>query len=201
MNRLAGWLRRPPAVLRAGHPSLRMKSVANFQAEPVKVAELNSHKLERVVREMRTVFDSPYTPVVGLAAPQIGHPLRLIAYRLEDAKLLKESNMARVPLTFMVNPELSVTDRRPESEWVSDYESCESVPHYNAKVKRANEVKVQGLDLDGNPVTVNAKGFLAKVLQHECDHLEGQLYIDKMDPKSFRHDKYIDKYEVYTPRK
>lgn len=95
--------------------------------------------------------------------------------------------------------------------------SCESIPNYNALVKRAGRVKVDALDLEGNKVTVNAAGFLARLLQHEMDHLEGLMYVDKMDTKSFRHDKviagsplafccqsyiisrsqYIDKYEVH----
>ncbi|KAJ3161297.1 RNAPII degradation factor [Geranomyces michiganensis] len=194
MNRISGWFKRPPAVLRAGHPSLRLR------AEPVNPADLPSHQLARVVSDMRAVFASPYTPVVGLAAPQIGHPLRIIAYRVTDAALLKERKIAAVPLTFLVNPVLTITDRATQAKWAAEYESCESVPQYNAKVRRANEVKVEGLDLDGGKVTVHAQGFLARVLQHEVDHLEGKLYIDIMDPKSFRHDKYIDKYEVYASR-
>ncbi|KND01489.1 peptide deformylase [Spizellomyces punctatus DAOM BR117] len=193
-SRLTGWFRKAPTVLRAGHPSLRVK------AEPIKVEDIPTQKIQRVIREMKGVFSSPYTPVVGLAAPQIGHPIRLIAYRLEDKKLLEERRIDPVPLTFLINPTLLITDKDPETKWSAEYESCESVPNYNALVKRAGHVKVEALDLKGNKVSFSTGGFLARLLQHEMDHLDGVLFTDRMDCKSFRHDKYIDKYELYTGR-
>ncbi|KAI8999508.1 peptide deformylase [Gaertneriomyces semiglobifer] len=193
LNKLQGLFQKAPKVLRAGHPGLRHK------ADAVKISEITSPKIQRVVTEMRQVFSSPLTPLVGLAAPQIGHPLRIMAYQVTDKQLLKEKAMSPVPLTFLVNPELSILDQSPASSTV-DYESCESIPHYNGLVSRADAVRVLAYDLEGNPITVNARGFLARVLQHEVDHLDGILYIDRMDTKSFRHDMYIDKYETYRRR-
>ncbi|KAI9105491.1 peptide deformylase [Phlyctochytrium arcticum] len=197
--RITGWLKRPPSVLRAGHPSLRIT------AEPVKLNELGSQRLNRVINDMRAVFGSPYVPVIGLAAPQVGHPLRIIAYRVEDDKLLKEHRMQPVPLTFLINPELVILNKDKASmadskHWSSEYESCESVPNYNALVRRAKKVQIDAFDLKGEKVAFKAEGLLARILQHEVDHLNGTLYTDHMDCKSLRHDKYIDKYEVYKGR-
>ncbi|TPX62069.1 hypothetical protein PhCBS80983_g00619 [Powellomyces hirtus] len=190
MNRIAALFQKGPKVLRAGHPSLRLK------ADPVPPSDITSHKITRVITDMRSVFTSPYTPVVGLAAPQVGHPYRIIAYELSDSKLLAERKIARQPLTFLINPQLTILS--PQHKWTEEYESCESVPRYNGRVKRAMEVKVEALDLEGKKVSIHANGFLARVLQHECDHLDGRLFVDIMDSKSFRADEYIDKYEVYS---
>ncbi|KAJ3047568.1 Peptide deformylase 1A, chloroplastic/mitochondrial [Rhizophlyctis rosea] len=186
IQKLTGVFKKPTPILRAGHPTLRIKAL------PVKPTELKSYQFQDVVRQMTRAFESAYTPTIGLSAPQIGHPMRLIAYRIEDPKYLKEHKIEPVPLTFIVNPTLKVLS----SQTSTDYETCESVPSYNALVKRATEVKVDGLDLEGKEITVNAKGVVARVLQHEVDHLDGLLYVDKMEPRSMRHDKYIDKYEL-----
>ncbi|KAI9205496.1 peptide deformylase [Polychytrium aggregatum] len=187
-------LKRPPTVLRAGHPLLRLK------ADPVSPAELTTPKFKKIVSQMKEVFSSPYTPVIGLSAPQIGHSVRLIAVQVTDSKTLKEKNMKPFPLTFMVNPEVTIVDTDARN-WVSDYESCESVPSYNALVKRAESVKVKSLDLDGKEVSNEFHGLLARIVQHEVDHLDGKLYIDCMDHGSLRHDKYIDQFEIHTRTK
>ena len=127
---------------------------------------------------------------MGLSAPQIGHSLCIIAYEFKDPQMIKQKRLSPTPLTFIINPILQMTDRQKDSQsWVPEYESCESVPHYNALVKRASSVKVSGWDLNGNDVDIKADGFLARVLQHEMDHLQGTLYIDKMVHQTLRHDR------------
>ena len=103
---------------------------------------------------------------------------------------------APIPLTFYVNPKLSVLDRSPKSKWPAHYESCESVPNYNALVRRAQHVKLDAWNLNGEDVSVNAFGILARMFQHEVDHLNGVAYTDIMEEKTLRHDKYIDVYDV-----
>ncbi|KAI8818838.1 peptide deformylase [Fimicolochytrium jonesii] len=186
---------RPQILLNAGHPTLRTKAL------PVDPTTLQNPNIQRVITQMRLVFDSPYTPVVGLAAPQIGHPLRIIAYRITDPAILTSKSIPKpIPLTFLVNPVLTITDKRHPREWNAEYESCESVPMYNAVVRRAEKVHVQGIGLEGERVAVNANGFLARVLQHEIEHLDGKLFVDVMEAGSLRHDKYIDKYEFREQR-
>ena len=116
--------------------------------------------------------------------------MQLIAYQLQDKKTLESLNLSTpIPLTFIVNPHISILDRTPEKDWAAEYESCESVPHYNALVKRAKAVQIRGWDLEGKDFKVKAEGFLARILQHEMDHLQGVMYTDKMIQKSLRHDK------------
>jgi peptide deformylase len=142
---------------------------------------------------MTSVFDSPFHPIVGLAAPQVGHSLRIIAYKLTDRTFLKEKGIpSQIPLTFLVNPSIKVTD---DSKWVSEYESCESLPNYNTLVKRQSKVIVTGLDSEGKDVKFRAAGFLARLIQHEVDHLDGITLVDRMEPKSLRHDNYVGRFE------
>jgi len=105
---------------------------------------------------------------VGLAAPQVGRPIRLI---LVDAGGPDERNDLRV----FINPRLTVLDPTK----VEEEEGCLSVPfNYRAPVNRAAKVAVDALDLDWNPVHVEAEGLLAVCLQHELDHLEGKVFLE-----------------------
>jgi peptide deformylase len=127
-------------------------------------------------------------PGVGLAAPQIGVDLALIV--LEDsaalmARLSPEERAARgrvaFPLKVIVNPVLSTHGEAR----ATFFEGCLSVPGYMALVERALEVEVTGVDEDGDPVTWRAAGWPARILQHEVDHLEGTLYVDRMIARTF----------------
>jgi peptide deformylase len=130
-------------------------------------------------------------PGVGLAAPQIGVGLRVIV--LEDteermAALAPEARAARgrrpFPLTVIVNPELTaVGDGR-----ATFFEGCLSVRGYAALVERAREVDVRGFDLAGRPFAWRVDGWPARILQHEVDHLDGTLYVDRMRSRSFCHE-------------
>jgi peptide deformylase len=104
-----------------------------------------------------------------------------------------------IPLTFVVNPKITLL--QPQSEWEADYESCESIPNYNALVYRSNTVTINGWDLNGAPLQFDAEGVVARIIQHEYDHLQGILYVDKMIQKTFRHDEYIDEYDQYVRKR
>ena len=106
---------------------------------------------------------------IGLAAPQIGEMIRMITVDITGPE--KREN-----LRVLVNPELEmIGDEEVESE-----EGCLSVEDYRAPVARAEQVKVRATDLDGKPVEFEADGLLAVCLQHECDHLDGKLFIDRI---------------------
>lgn len=109
-------------------------------------------------------------PGVGLAAPQVGVPLRVIVVEHEDE------------LYTVVNPEIIKS-----SGEVTDEEGCLSAPHWQAPVSRAKNVLVKGRDRDGKEVRIKAEGWLARIFQHEVDHLEGVLFLDKVHDRATIH--------------
>ena len=105
---------------------------------------------------------------VGLAAPQVGISRRLICYDLSE-----ERNQPQV----LLNPRVVERSGR-----VVEEEGCLSVPGVNGKVKRAARVVVEGLTLEGEAIRVEAEGLAARMFQHECDHLDGVLFCDRLGP-------------------
>jgi peptide deformylase len=180
---LGAWLAalgdRPP-IVQAGARVLR------HPAESVPSSLLATPALRALVRVMTDVMRD--APGVGLAAPQIGVPLRVfVAEDLETriADLPEGSAALRrrvaLPLTVLVNPKLS-----PEGdERATFFEGCLSVRGYGALVSRWQSVSVRGVDAEGRPVSLRLDGWPARIMQHEFDHLEGTLYIDRMMPRSF----------------
>src|SRR5579884_1780117 len=167
-------------IYQAGQPRLRQK------AKDVTGARLKQQSTQELIDLMiKTLRDAPG---VGLAAPQVGEALKIIVIE-DQAKyhdvippaILKAQARHKVPLTVLVNPRLTITDKTDEL-W---FEGCLSIDGYVAAVNRARAVKVEALDRHGRPVTVNANGWQARILQHELDHLNGVLYIDKMKQSSF----------------
>ncbi len=107
---------------------------------------------------------------IGLAAPQVGIPLRLIVMDVSGPE-------KRESLLCLVNPKLTPD---PEAGTVETEEGCLSVRQYRSKVKRHARVHLDALDLDGNPVSMDAEGLPAVCLQHEVDHLDGKLFLDRI---------------------
>lgn len=143
-------------VRRYGDPVLRRR------AAPV---EAVTPEIRRIVVDM---IDTMYDEVgIGLAAPQVGIPLRLIVIADE------ESREARA----LVNPVITEQGGQATAE-----EGCLSIPGIFAPVTRAAWVTVEARTLDDVPVAVKGRGLLARVLQHEIDHLDGVLFIDRLDP-------------------
>ena len=143
---------RPIMVL--GNPVLRNKAkrVSRFDQS---ISALVTDMIE-TMRE---------APGVGLAAPQIGVPLRVAVVETEKDQL-----------HVLINPEIV----KIEGEWDPD-EGCLSVPGYWAKVRRGSRVTVKARDLKGKEIRLTGEGLLAQALQHEIDHLNGMLYIDRLD--------------------
>ncbi|MGH2350494.1 MAG: peptide deformylase [Chloroflexota bacterium] len=109
-------------------------------------------------------------PGVGLAAPQVGVPLRVIVLEHEDQ------------LFVVINPEIV---KRSGEE--TDEEGCLSAPHWQGPVTRATSLVVKGRDRDGKEVRIKAEDWLARILQHEIDHLEGTLFLDRVQDRSQIH--------------
>jgi peptide deformylase len=142
---------------------------------PDKRLREGSEPIAEVTDEIRTLandmLDVMYDePGIGLAAPQVGEPIRLIVV---DTQWTQEG-AERNPL-ILVNPEI----RNPEGKLIWK-EGCLSVPDFEAEVERAERVKFSARDLDWKEVAMDATGLLAVCLQHEVDHLDGVLFIDRI---------------------
>jgi len=132
-----------------------------------------------------TMYDAPG---VGLAAPQIGEPLQLavIEDKAEYHKNLSEADLRErerrpVPFHVIINPKIELLTE-PD---VAYHEGCLSLPGFMAVVPRARKVRVTCLDERGTQKIIEASGWYARILQHEIDHLNGRLYIDRMKSETF----------------
>lgn len=167
-------------VCQVGDPVLRSHAVA------VDPAAITGPEIQLVINNMVKVMRK--LECVGLSAPQIGVPLRILALEYPK-KMLEESSPASrevrglsvQPLRIFVNPQLRVLD----GQTVLFQEACESISGFSATVPRYLSVEVSGLNEKGEAVTWQASGWPARILQHEMDHLDGILYIDRMDSKTF----------------
>lgn len=145
-----------------GHPVLARR------ADPV--ADAKASEIQRLIDDMvDTMRDAGGA---GLAAPQVHVPLRLVIFHAPAAR----SEGEPVPLTVLINPEIEPLD----AELQVGYEGCLSLPGMTGAVPRWRRIRYRGLDRDGNPVERVAEGFHARVVQHECDHLDGVLYPSRM---------------------
>lgn len=112
---------------------------------------------------------------IGIAAPQIGEPTRVAVIAIDRASS-RYPDMDDFPLTVFVNPRVTVVDATEQGFW----EGCLSVPNLRGYVLRPRGVRVDFLDKTGQPKALWAEGFLATVVQHELDHLDGVLFVDRV---------------------
>jgi peptide deformylase len=170
----------PLTILQVGEPVLRQR------AADVSIADIGGERIQQLIARMRDTMRT--APGVGLAAPQIGESLRLavVEDRHEylqgaDPTWLAEREREPVPFYVLVNPELTIL----ETESIEFFEGCLSVAGFTALVPRARAVRVRFFDGHGIRRMVEARGWHARILQHEIDHLDGTLYVDRMDTWSF----------------
>ena len=129
----------------------------------------NDRHLQGLIDDMiETMYAAPG---IGLAAPQVGVSKQLIVIDVSH----RQEGEERTPLLVLINPVIKATEGEMESE-----EGCLSLPGYITTVKRAEKITVQGLDRKGTPVEVEGEGLLCRALQHEIDHLNGTLLIDRI---------------------
>ena len=166
-------------IVQAGDPVLRVPS------RPLSLDEIQSSAIQQLIADMRETMRN--APGVGLAAPQVGLPLQLAV--IEDAPEyqanatpaeLAERERQVVPFHVIINPVLTLEPGTP----VEFFEGCLSVDGWMALVARAVAVRVDALDENGRDVRLVARGWHARILQHEIDHLHGTLCIDRMDPRT-----------------
>ena len=168
-------------IVQAGDPVLRQG------ARPLSPAEIVDREIQGLIGRMRQVmYDAPG---VGLAAPQVGFSLQLavIEDREEYHKDATPQHLAereRRPVAFhaIINPKITEVSDEMMAEF---HEGCLSLPGYTAIVARARRVRVECLDEHAQPRVIEAAGWYARILQHEIDHLQGTLYIDRMKSRSF----------------
>lgn len=175
-----------------GHPVLREK------ARDVAPDELRSPEVQRFIDDLvETMRDARGA---GLAANQVYEPIRICAIEVADNP--RYPYKPNIPLTVLVNPSIEVlTDRAFEN-----YEGCLSVPNLRGVVPRYTEVRVRGLDRHGEPFERVAKGLTAGTFQHEIDHLDGVLFVDRVsDSKTlctwaeferFHRDAFVERIEA-----
>jgi peptide deformylase len=153
-------------VARLGFPSLRTA------AQPVATDRINSPEFQRLIDDMvETMYEYHG---VGLAAPQVHLPIQLAVLEVQNHPRYPE--MPPVPLTILVNPEVSILDRST----VDEFEGCLSIPDLRGLVPRFKELRVKALGRKGEPLDFTARDFHARVIQHETDHLKGEVYLDRM---------------------
>ena len=167
-------------IVQAGNPILRQR------ARALSVEEIRSREMQKLIEAMRERMHE--APGVGLAAPQLGLGIQLAV--IEDreeyhkevpAALLLERERRPVPFHAIINPMLEPIGE----EQAEFFEGCLSLAGFSALVPRARAVRVTCLDERGEPRVIEASGWYARILQHEIDHLNGALYIDRMRTRSF----------------
>jgi len=153
-------------IARMGHPVLSCISEV--------VQDPTSPEVQNLIRNMvETMNDADGT---GLAAPQVHIPLRIVVYFVQSAR----SDGKDVPLTALINPEITPVGRTIDYDW----EGCLSVPGLVGLVPRFTHIRIAADTPDGTRIEQEVDGFHARVLQHECDHLDGILYPQRMDDLS-----------------
>jgi peptide deformylase len=167
-------------IVQAGNPVLRQR------ARPLSVAEIRSREIQKLIESMRVCMHE--APGVGLAAPQLGLALQLAV--IEDREeyhkdvseaLLQERERRPVPFHAIINPAIEQVG----DETAEFFEGCLSLSGFTALVPRARTLRVNCLDERGEQKVIEASGWYARILQHEIDHLNGTLYIDRMSSRSF----------------
>jgi peptide deformylase len=175
-------------VSRMGHPVLRKK------VKPVLLSEITSAPIQRLVDDMtQTMLE--YNGA-GLAAPQVHEDLRLFVAQVIDDHEDEEEDHARKPeILALFNPEIKPASRRVEEDW----EGCLSIPDLRGLVPRHHDITVKGYDRSGRPIELQATGFMARVIQHETDHLDGVLFLDRM--KSLDSLSFIEEFARYHAKR
>ena len=151
-------------IARMGHP------VLSGIASPVR--DPTAPEIKRLVADMiETTQDANGA---GLAAPQVHVSRRVVVYGVPGDPA--HPDVESVPLTILINPQITPVGSAQEEDW----EGCLSVPDLRGMVPRWRSIRVQAFGRDGAPLAFAASGFHARVVQHECDHLDGMVYLDRM---------------------
>jgi len=154
-------------IARMGHPVLRQRAG--------EVADPASPEIQRLVQNMiETMEDAPGT---GLAAPQVHVPLRVVVFKVSPGRLTGAADDTAASLTVLINPVLEPLGEEKNLDW----EGCLSVPGMMGAVPRFTRLRYRATTPDGGALDRTVSGFHARVVQHECDHLDGILYPQRVE--------------------
>jgi peptide deformylase len=153
-------------VARLGHPVIRR------MAEPLRPEEITAPATQQLIDDMLETM-AEYDGV-GLAAPQVHVSRRLVVYGVEANRRYPDA--PAIPFTVLVNPRITPDGSAREDDW----EGCLSVPDLRGQVPRFTQLEVEALGRNGEVLRYTVEGFHARILQHELDHLDGKVYLDRM---------------------
>lgn len=169
-------------IARLGHPTLRQRAL------PVTADELASPPFQQLIDNMiETMRDGEG---VGLAATQV-HVLRRVFLVEVKTPHPRYPDQPGVPLTAIVNPEIRAHSEELEDDW----EGCLSIPDLRGRVPRWRSLRLAGVDRAGREISLDAANFFARVIQHELDHLDGIVFLDRM--RDFSTLSHLREYQVY----
>ncbi len=167
-------------IARMGHPVLRTP------ARRLEPTEVRTPAIQKLIDDMIETMEE-YRGI-GLAAPQVHESVRLFVAGIEDPRAAEEEDRPKVKVIAVINPEITPVG----DDVVEDWEGCLSIPEVRGRVPRPREIRLRGLDRRGKPLELVARESPARVMQHEADHLDGVLFLDRM--KSFDTLTYLDEY-------
>lgn len=165
-------------ILTMGHPILRQRAQA--------VSKILDPGTQALVQKMSQLVDT--LPAGGLAAPQIGESVRILIFQIHPFTA-ERKGIEVIPPQILINPEITPLGTQCYEDW----EACFSLPDLMGRVSRFERVAYKGFNEKGEEVSGEARGHHARTLQHELDHLDGILYIDRM--KDLTTLLYRDQYE------
>jgi peptide deformylase len=156
-------------IARMGHPVLRKK------ARPLDPAEIRTPAVQKLIDDMIETMGEHRG--IGLAAPQVHENVRLfVAGLLDSDRSDDEHEEADLKVVVVINPEIKPVGHETSEDW----EGCLSIPDIRGRVLRPRRVKVRGLDRRGHRIELDVRDYAARVMQHEADHLDGVLFLDRM---------------------
>lgn len=171
-----------------GDPVLRRPT------ESVPIEEIASQRVQRLIDDMvETMRDADGA---GIAAPQVYESARICVIEVKNNP--RYPDFPAIPLLVLVNPVIEPQGPVPLSDRdaITMYEGCLSVPGIRGRVRRPRRVRVRALSRAGEPLDFTWEGVPAAVVQHECDHLDGVLFVDRADPTTLT---FLREYERYVP--
>ncbi len=167
-----------------GNPILRQKAM------PVNLDELvnpNNQELQRLIDDLIDTMHEEEG--VGIAAPQVSRSLQIVIAECESNE--RYPDQKSVPLTVLVNPKITYRSEEKVSYW----EGCLSLKDLRGLVPRSKEIHVEAWSRYGEKIEIKTSSFLSIILQHEIDHLEGKLFVDRIEDMKFL--SYLDEYQKY----
>jgi peptide deformylase len=156
-----------------GNPEIAQLGAKVLRQKAAYVTDIHSPDIQRIIKDMRSALSA--TEGVGLAAPQIGMSQRIVIVASRPTKRYPSAPIMEA--TVMVNPAFQALSETK----VKDWEGCLSIPGIRALVPRYTDIMIQYTDQYGIAVALQAQDFVARVFQHEYDHLEGKVYLDQVE--------------------